>query len=470
MLVSKLPIKLVAATLALCVGTSMPYVSYAAANSSVPGSAGDPFAAAPITLDATAAVVNNDIILESELDAAQAEVEQNFKQRGAQVDPISARRAALEQLVTRSIALQQGKQYGLNLTDTQIDQALAQTASSSNTSVDSILKSYGNVSLAEARQQFANDLIINEVRTNQVRRRIRISDAEVSLLAKSLREIGSIEPSYHLAQIILPLNARASAGEVNRVTAIANSIKRESRNGTDFNLLAAQYAQGSTAAQVGDLGYVPESQVPVPFLPALLKANTGDVLGPFRSPFGLHLIKLYDVVNQAVEPITTYKARHILLTTSVIFSDQAAYNELSALRSRIVSNEISFADAAKQFSEDTVSAALGGDLGYAPASRYDPRFAGAMVALSPGQISQPIQSSFGWHLILLEDRKVDKDSQEAYEQRARELIYRRLFQEESQAWERELRATAYVHVTDPILLSAGVEQSINSNANNSKLQ
>ena len=206
MLVSKLPIKLVAATLALCVGTSMPYVSYAAANSSVPGSAGDPFAAAPITLDATAAVVNNDIILESELDAAQAEVEQNFKQRGAQVDPISARRAALEQLVTRSIALQQGKQYGLNLTDTQIDQALAQTASSSNTSVDSILKSYGNVSLAEARQQFANDLIINEVRTNQVRRRIRISDAEVSLLAKSLREIGSIEPSYHLAQIILPLN------------------------------------------------------------------------------------------------------------------------------------------------------------------------------------------------------------------------------------------------------------------------
>lgn len=463
MFVSKLPIKLVAATLALCVGSSMPYVSLAA-----PQSVDDSVGA--VTLDATAAVVNNDIILESELDQAQAAVERSFKQRGADIDPISARRAALEQLVTRSIALQQGKQYGLNLTDTQIDQALAQAASSSNTTVEGVLRNYGNVSVAEARRQFADDLIINEVRNNQVRRRVRISDAEVSLLAKSLREIGNIEPSYHLAQIILPLDARASYGEVNRVSALANTIKREARNGADFNMLAAQYAQGSTAAQGGDLGYVPESQVPVPFLPALLKASPGDVVGPFRSPFGLHLIKLFDVVNQAVEPITTYKASHILLTTSVIFSDQAAVSQLQALRSRILNGDISFAQAAKEFSEDTVSAAVGGELGYAPASRYDPAFARAMVALTPGTISEPIKSSYGWHLIYLEDRKIDKDSQEAYEQRARELIYRRLFQEESLAWERELRETAYVHVTDPTLVSAGVEGSINSDNANSQLQ
>ncbi len=458
MLLSKLQKTIVATTLAVCVGAPLPYASaYAAPNTGASSNAG-----APITLDATAAIVNGDIILASELDATQAEVEANFKRRGANVDPVASRRAALEQLVTRSIILQQGQQLGLTLTDTQITQALMQTAASSNTSVESIIKSYGNVPESKARQLFAEDVIINEVRNSQVRRRVRISDAEVSLLAKTLRQIGNIEPSYHLAQIIVPLDARAGGAAVNRATALANSIKRDARNGADFNALAAQYAQGSTAAQGGDLGYVPESQVPVPFLPALLKANVGDILGPFRSPFGLHLLKLFDVTNQAVEPITTYKAKHILLTTSVIFSDEAAYNQLSALRRSILNNEISFADAAKKFSEDPGSAALGGELGYAPASRYDPAFARGMVALTPGQISEPIKSSFGWHLIYLEDRKIDKDSEEAYSQRARELIYRRLFQEESLAWERDIRASAYVRVTDPILVNAGVEQSINT--------
>ena len=418
-------------------------------------------AANELNLDGTAAIVNSDIVLQSELNEAQVEVERSFKQRGAKVDTINARRAALEQLITRSIILQQGKQFGLNLTDTQITQSLAQDAMRNNTTPEKILHSYSNDE-ATARQMYAEDLIIAEVRNSQVRRRVRISDAEVALLAKTLKEMGSIEPSYHLAQIILPLDARASGSQVNKITAIANSIKAQARNGADFNSLAAQYAQGSAAAQGGDLGYVAESQVPVPFLPALLKAHEGDVLGPFRSPFGLHLLKLFDVTNQAVEPITTYKAKHILLTTSVIFSDEAAYNQLDALRRSIEKGSISFAAAAKKYSEDTGSASLGGELGYAPASRYDPAFAKGLVALQVGQISKPIKSSFGWHLIYLEDKKIDKDSQEAYEQRAHELIFRRLFTQEAQSWEKEIRASAFVQVTDPILIQAGAQSSIDS--------
>lgn len=419
-------------------------------------------AQAEVALDATAAIVNSDIVLQSELNQAQVEVEQNFKQRGAKVDTINARRAALEQLITRSIILQQAKQYGLNLTDTQINQALAQAALANNTTPEKILASYNAHDAAQARQDFAEDLIINEVRNNQVRRRVRISDAEVSLLAKSLRQIGNVEPSYHLAQIILPLDARASFAKVNEVTALANKVKAKARQGEDFMALAAEYGQGTNAAQGGDLGYVVESQVPVPFLPALLKAHPGDVVGPFRSPFGLHLIKLYDVTNQAIEPITTYKASHILLKTSVIFSDDAAVKQLEALRNSIINGEITFAAAAKKYSEDIGSAALGGDLGYAPASRYDPAFAQGMVKLQPGQISEPIKSSFGWHIIYLADKKINKDSDEAYEQRARELIFKRMFAEESAAWEREIRSNAFVRVTDPILLQAGAENSINS--------
>lgn len=427
-----------------------------------PALAASETSSAEITLDSTAAIVNSDIVLQSELNQMQAEVERNFKERGAQIDAITARRAALEQLITRSIILQQGKQFGLSLTDTQINQALAQTALSSNASVEQILASYKAPNEAVARQRFADDLIINEVRNNQVRRRVHISDAEVNLLAKSLREIGSVEPSYHLAQIILPLDPRASYARVEAVTALANRVKREAQQGTDFMALSAQYAQGSTAAQGGDLGYVTESQVPVPFLPALLKAQVGDIIGPFRSPMGMHLIKLFDVTHQAVEPITTYKASHILLKTSIIFSDEAAQSELITLRTSILNGELSFADAAKKYSEDTGSASLGGELGYAPANTYVPSFARALVNLQEGEISQPVKSNYGWHLIYLEDKKIDKDSDEAYQQRARELIYNRIFAQEGAAWEREIRAAAYVRVTDPQLLDAGVERTINS--------
>ena len=427
-----------------------------------PALAASETSSAEITLDSTAAIVNSDIVLQSELNQMQAEVERNFKERGAQIDAITARRAALEQLITRSIILQQGKQFGLSLTDTQINQALAQTALSSNASVEQILASYKAPNEAVARQRFADDLIINEVRNNQVRRRVHISDAEVNLLAKSLREIGSVEPSYHLAQIILPLDPRASYARVEAVTALANRVKREAQQGTDFMALSAQYAQGSTAAQGGDLGYVTESQVPVPFLPALLKAQVGDIIGPFRSPMGMHLIKLFDVTHQAVEPITTYKASHILLKTSIIFSDEAAQSELITLRTSILNGELSFADAAKKYSEDTGSASLGGELGYAPANTYVPGFARALVNLQEGEISQPVKSNYGWHLIYLEDKKIDKDSDEAYQQRARELIYNRIFAQEGAAWEREIRAAAYVRATDPQLLDAGVERTINS--------
>lgn len=427
-----------------------------------PALAASETSSAEITLDSTAAIVNSDIVLQSELNQMQAEVERNFKERGAQIDAITARRAALEQLITRSIILQQGKQFGLSLTDTQINQALAQTALSSNASVEQILASYKAPNEAVARQRFADDLIINEVRNNQVRRRVHISDAEVNLLAKSLREIGSVEPSYHLAQIILPLDPRASYARVEAVTALANRVKREAQQGTDFMALSAQYAQGSTAAQGGDLGYVTESQVPVPFLPALLKAQVGDIIGPFRSPMGMHLIKLFDVTHQAVEPITTYKASHILLKTSIIFSDEAAQSELITLRTSILNGELSFADAAKKYSEDTGSASLGGELGYAPANTYVPGFARALVNLQEGEISLPVKSNYGWHLIYLEDKKIDKDSDEAYQQRARELIYNRIFAQEGAAWEREIRAAAYVRVTDPQLLDAGVERTINS--------
>ncbi len=411
-------------------------------------------AAAEEPLDSAAAIVNNDIILQSELDKASSNLARSLQRSGRSLDEISARKAALESLITRSLVLQLAQSQGIALTDMQLDAALAQSAAQRGVSVQELLSSISpGLSPAQAREQFRDELILNEVRRARVRARINVSDTEVDLLAQNLRKVGSIEPQYHLAQIIVPVQDN-NAAQANRTVA---SIRQQLREGADFNTLAARYAIGSAASQAGDLGYLPETQVPIPFLPALLKAKPGDILGPFRSPFGIHLLKLYDVSHDAVEPIALYDASHILLQTSIIFSDEAARNELTALKAQIESGEISFAEAARRYSEDPGSAINGGSLGYATPERYDPLFARAMVALRPGQVSEPIKSSFGWHLIYLKDIKIDKDSDEAYRQKARDLIYRRLYQEEASAWERELRDSAYIHVMDPTLVNAHID-------------
>lgn len=410
--------------------------------------------------DGTAAVVNDDIILLSELDQAQSAVEKNFRQKGSEIDPLNARRAALEGLITRHIILQQAEAQGMHLTDAQIDQALSSAAANTGTSAEKLLASFNRGSEAANRQAFAEELLINEMRNIRVRSRIRISDAEVALLADSLKNMGNVEPSYHLEQLVLPLSANATFAEADRVSALARRIKKKAAEGEDLNVLAAKYSSGSLASRGADLGYIPESQVPVPFLPAILKLKPGEIAGPIRSPFGMHLIKLVDVSNRSVEPVITYKARHILLTTSIIFPDEAAVNQLNALRTAILNGEISFYDAAVKYSEDSGSAATGGELGYAPAGIYDPGFAAGLVKLNVGQISEPVKSSFGRHLILLEDKKVEKNSDEAFRQRAKELISQRLFAEESMAWERELRAGAFIRITDPVLLQYAAQEDM----------
>lgn len=410
--------------------------------------------AAEVPLDSTAAVVNNDIILESELNNETRMVEQQLARSNRQVDNLSARKAALERLITRSLVLQMARAQGIALNDMQLEEAINTTATQNGVTPSELLHNMApDMTEAQAREKFRDDLILNEVQRNRVRSRINISDTEVDLLARNLRSSGSVEPQYHLAQIIVPVTDNNAATAARTM----DSIRAQLRAGADFNALAARYSQGSVAAQAGDLGYLPETQVPVPFLPALLKAKPGDVIGPFRSPFGLHLLKLIDVTHDSVNPITLYNASHILLQTSVIFSDESARLELNNLRRQIVSGQISFAEAARRYSEDPGSAITGGSLGYATPEKYDPAFARAMVALKPGQISEPIKSSFGWHLIYLQDMRIDKDSDEAYKQKARDLIYRRAYQEQAVAWERELRDSAYIHVLDPVLTEAHID-------------
>ena len=413
--------------------------------------------AAPVVLDRTAAVVNNDIILESELNAATKQVLTNASRQKVALDPIAARKATMEHLITNTLVLQLAKERGVDLTDMQLDQALQETAAKNQTTPEKILNDVApGASPAAQRESFRNEFMVNEFRRSGVRSRIVISDAEINSLAKQLKDRGSIEPRYHLGLIVIPLAANPTEAQYNQAQAQAAEVKKELKAGTSFASVAARFSADASAANGGDLGYIPETRVPMAFLPAVVKAKSGDLIGPVRSPIGLHFMKLFDVSNDAVDPVKTYDASHILLKTSIILSDEAAKAQLERIKRDIENGQYSFADAARKYSDDGGSASSGGDLGYQVPGIFDPQFARAMVALKKGQISDPIRSSFGWHLILLKDVKVDTGSDQAYKSRAREILYERAFREQSGLWEQQLRDSAFVHITDPQLLEAGI--------------
>lgn len=410
------------------------------------------YAEEEIALDSTAAVVNGGIILESDLDRHTSELMQNYKARGAQVDEITARRQALQSLITRSLILQLASGNGADIPDMQLDSILKQTALRNNTTPEKILASYGNISEAQARQKFKEDYLINEVRRSSVRQRINISDNEINTYAKALKERGSVEPMYHIGQVVVPLSSNPTEQEYRRAQANAQKALKDLRAGANVEEVAAQYAVDSQSA---DLGYLPETAIPLPFLPALVKANPGDVVGPFRSSVGMHILKLYDVTKNAITPVKTYRASHILIKTSIIFSDEAAIAKLNSIMDDVKAGKITFAEAAKKYSEDPGSAVQGGDLGYQSLDAFDPGFAAGIAALSVGQYSEPVKSSYGWHIIHLDDVKIDKDSLNAYKDKAASIIFEREFAEAVAYWERGLRESAYIHVIDPELVRAG---------------
>lgn len=406
-------------------------------------------------LDATAAVVNNGIVLESELNDETNKLLAQYKARGANVDPITARKQALQTLITNSIILQIARNNGAEVTDMQLDSTLENAAMRNNTSVDNILRSMGpNLTKAQAREKFKEQYLINEVRRSSVRQRINISDTEVTTLAKALQHRGNVEPMYHIAQILIPLSSTPTEAEYRRVEQESKNALYALRNGANVQEVAAKFA---TSEQNADLGYVPETAVPLPFLPGILNAKPGDVIGPFRSSVGMHIIKLFDVSHSAISPIKTYNASHILVKTSIIYSDEAAVAKLNDIAQQIKSGAITFEQAAKKYSEDPGSAIRGGNLGYAAAETYDPGFAHGLQSLRVGQLSQPIKSSYGWHLILLNDIKVDRDSLDAYKEKANSILFEREFSEAVVNWERSMREMAYIHVIDPILVNNGVK-------------
>ncbi|EHF9645243.1 peptidylprolyl isomerase SurA [Salmonella enterica] len=406
--------------------------------------------AAPQVVDKVAAVVNNGVVLESDVDGLMQSVKLNAGQAGQQLpDDATLRHQILERLIMDQIILQMGQKMGVKITDEQLDQAIANIAKQNNMTMDQMRSrlAYDGLNYSTYRNQIRKEMIISEVRNNEVRRRITVLPQEVDALAKQIRTQNDASTELNLSHILIALPENPTSEQVNDAQRQAESIVEEARNGADFGKLAITYSADQQALKGGQMGWGRIQELPGIFAQALSTAKKGDIVGPIRSGVGFHILKVNDLRGQSQSiSVTEVHARHILLKPSPIMNDQQARLKLEEIAADIKSGKTTFAAAAKEYSQDPGSANQGGDLGWATPDIFDPAFRDALTKLHKGQISAPVHSSFGWHLIeLLDTRKVDK-TDAAQKDRAYRMLMNRKFSEEAATWMQEQRASAYVKI------------------------
>ncbi|EAO1427542.1 peptidylprolyl isomerase SurA [Salmonella enterica subsp. enterica serovar Enteritidis] len=406
--------------------------------------------AAPQVVDKVAAVVNNGVVLESDVDGLMQSVKLNAGQAGQQLpDDATLRHQILERLIIDQIILQMGQKMGVKITDEQLDQAIANIAKQNNMTMDQMRSrlAYDGLNYSTYRNQIRKEMIISEVRNNEVRRRITVLPQEVDALAKQIGTQNDASTELNLSHILIALPENPTSEQVNDAQRQAESIVEEARNGADFGKLAITYSADQQALKGGQMGWGRIQELPGIFAQALSTAKKGDIVGPIRSGVGFHILKVNDLRGQSQSiSVTEVHARHILLKPSPIMNDQQARLKLEEIAADIKSGKTTFAAAAKEYSQDPGSANQGGDLGWATPDIFDPAFRDALTKLHKGQISAPVHSSFGWHLIeLLDTRKVDK-TDAAQKDRAYRMLMNRKFSEEAATWMQEQRASAYVKI------------------------
>lgn len=408
--------------------------------------------AAPQMVDKVAAVVNNGVVLESDVDNMLRTVKSQAQQAGQQLpDDKTLRHQILERQVMDAIILQMGEKAGLQVSDQQLDQAIQNIAAQNRMSVDQLRSrlAYDGMNYNDYRAQIRKEMLISEVRNNEVRRRVTILPQEVDTLAKQIGSQNTQGTELNISQILLPLPENPTQQQVDDQEALARQLVGELKGGADFGQLAVTYSADPQALKGGNMGWGKIEELPTLFSQALSSAKKGDIVGPIRSGVGFHILKVNDLRGESKNiSVTEVHARHILLKPSPILTDDQARQKIEQIAADIKSGKTTFAAAAKQFSDDPGSANQGGDLGWASPEIYDPAFRDALLKLQKGQVSAPVHSSFGWHLIqLLDTRQVDK-TDAAQKERAYRLLFNRKFAEEAQTWMQEQRASAYVKILD----------------------
>jgi len=406
-----------------------------------------------ITADYVVALINSEPITDSDLRMQTRIMEQQLREQGRNgVSPTAVREAALERLITERIQLQMAAQMGIRAEEAAVDQAEKTVAAQNQLSVASLRQNLEKEGLSTAvfRRQLGDQVVLGRLREREVDARVKISepDVDTALAAQEAANAQLTNQNINIAQLLIALPENPSAAQLAAAQAKAQSALKRIRNGEAFEALVSELSEGDRR-NGGQLGVRRADRYPDLFAAAIHDLSVGGVSEPVRSGAGLHILKLID--RQTVRKAATLsqtRARHILLTLNPELNAAQAQERLQNLRESIVSRNTSFEEAARSNSQDG-SAAQGGDLGWANPGMFVPEFEQVMDRLREGDISAPILSRFGVHLIQVLERRRMELSPEQQREQLRQQLRAQKIEERYTTWLAELRARAFIEIREP---------------------
>jgi peptidyl-prolyl cis-trans isomerase SurA len=403
-------------------------------------------AAASRPLDGIVAVVNDDVIVRSELQAEIDLVLPELQARGAAIPSRDVlEKQVLERLILKRLQMQQAELIGIEVDEATLNQALDNIAARNGMTQEELRLTLeqGGVDFESFREDTRAQILTSQLQQQAVYRTIRVSEAEVDRFLEQEADSLIQRREVKLQHILVALPENPSAQQVAAARAKAERLLGRLRSGADFASIAAAESDGRRALEGGDLGWFPMAEVPTLAVEAAQTLGKGEITDPIQSPSGFHLIRIADIKGEGPEPISQTSARHILIRPSQMVSDEDAQRRLEQLRMRIVGGD-DFATLARAHSDDTGTALKGGDLGWVDPGDTVPEFEEAMDALAPGEISEPFQSPFGWHIVQVLERRQQDTADELLRMKAEDALRRRKGEEATEIWLRQLRDEAYV--------------------------
>lgn len=396
-----------------------------------------PAARQPVLLERVAAVVNNEIILESEVQRRLAQARQAIAKAKQPAPPEDRlREQVLDRMVNDLALLQRATQVGLSVDDNTLNRAIARIAEQNGMSVEGLsaqLQSEG-IAFERFRQDIREEILLTRLREREVDNRLTVSEAEIDAFLAAQGASLSRSEEWRVSQILLDSEAKAKA------------VAQRLQGGEDFAAVARELSLSPDATNGGDLGWRGAERLPTIFMKAVEKLQPGQWTGPFQSPGGFHILRLEDrrssIRSQVVD---VFRARHILIRVDAQTSEQTAIRRLQELRRRLSLGE-AFEQLAKDFSQDPGSAAKGGQLDWAYPGDLVPEFERAALGLARGQVSEPVRTVFGFHLIEVLDRKQEPLTEDRLRLIARLSLRDRKLADAVDDWTREIRANSYVEI------------------------
>jgi peptidyl-prolyl cis-trans isomerase SurA len=410
-----------------------------------------PAAPASPPLDRIDAVVNDDVILQSELDDAVHSVQQQYANQPGQLPPMDVlRKQVLDRLVLMKLQVQRAQEQGIHISEADVDQAVAGVAQQNKLTPEQLrteVERNGN-SFAAFREQLAEQITVQRLHQSVVRDSVSVTDGEIDNLLSSAAYKGG---EVHLSHIQISTPSGADAAAIQASQAKAEQALAAIKGGMDFNAAAIRYSDASDALDGGDLGWRRMDEIPPAFADTVGSMKPGDVSAALRGPTGFHIIKLIGQRQPSQQMVTEFHARQIMIKPSDLVSQAQAEQKAQELYNRIVNKHADFATVAKEDSKDDTTANAGGDMGWFQQQAWGTTIAQQLDQLKDGEVSKPFQSEAGWHIVQrLGTRQSDLTNQIARDQ-AREAIGNRKSDQVYDDYLRETRSNAYINILVPEL-------------------